>query len=939
MRSPLQSLAVSVVLLLGGASAFAQDDPKQPAAGGGVTPVAGGGLTATELYDEGLKAFNEGRWTDAEQRFTQLLEEYGQNEEAKEAISKLKPMIALSRVRAKKFADALPVIEEVLALKTSSPELTSELFFWRGLCLMQTKQFVDAQIALGEFYKAYYYRKQNRNLTRCHEALILFAVGYTLQGDHAGAVEFMTWQLPKLRRESREAAARVTVLLLYSLMEGEQYDDALKFVREQFEDIEQVTQLISFQSLALELGSTFLEREEYHKAIACLQRIWKRDRLLRHQEERLADLEEKVAILKQRRGMEDFVFRYDGMVRRTRLEVEKFKTIENFDSALRLRLATAFTGLERYREAALIMEDMLENMPPDPVVEGASISLIQSWMQIERWPKAVEAADSYLEHFNNNDQNDRVPLVLLLKGNSLQSDGKLSEAFDVFGEIVERFPTGDFAPRAVFMQGIVKLNLDENKAGVALFKQVQKKFPKHPIAEDALYWEGMAYSFEKDNGLARETHAAYLQRFPKGRYVVDAQFRRAFCRHASADYEGGIEELGAFLKKHPDSRYANEARLLLGDGLLAVGEIGRGIATYKAIDPREVRFFEEGWFKIGKALRLQEKVDEMRAHFEEFVSKYPGSNRMAEAVFWVGWTYRAQEQPEKAKEIYWKTLREHGDVPEYFGMAEILDAMRKVYPGKEGLAELERELQVLASDSLKAEKKTLALRAQWAVGRLMLDRKLATGKVAFYKAAELCDVQVHNPRILADCADFHREAGNDDAAEKLYRGLRKWHPRALEKERAYYGLGMIAKKKGARDEALDWFAKFEKETYGTGLLGDVLLAKAELLGGDEAKLVYEDLLANKSLSSKYKAAALYAYGTMLADEGDDMTAIAYFERLYVAYGKYRDLVAKAYYARGQALERLKKQEEAREVYAELLGRDDLAEYEEVKEARLRMEKL
>lgn len=900
-------------------------------------PPADAALTAGELYEKGHAAFNEGQWEEAETLFTQLQDDYGTNPDVQAALKEIKPLIALSRVRLKEFNGALPVIEECLAMDSVDDELKSELKFWQGLCFMQAKRHIEAQMAFGEFYKSHH--DVGQQLARCHEALILFGVGYTVQGQHAEGANFFKWQLPKLRRESPEAAARVTVLLLYSLLEGERYDEALTFVKDQFENIEQVTQLISFQSLALELGSRFLELGENHKAIACLQRIWMRERLLAHQQERLDDLEEKLAILKQRPGMDVFVFQYDGMVRRTKLELENFKGIENFDSALRLRLATAFMGLERFREAAIIMEDMLRNMEPDPVVESAAISLIQCWLQIENWPKAVEAADLYLSLFENNDQNENVPLVLLLKGTALKDDLKLDEAYTVFGDIVSRFPTGDFAPRALFMQGIVKLNQDENGSAVAIFKQVQKTFASHPIAEDAGYWEGMAYSFDTNHELARSRLADYLKDYPDGRYVGDAVFRRAFCLQALADYQNSAEELKEFLTKHQKtSQYANEARLLLGDALLGFGEIDEGIAYYKAIDPADTKFFEEGWFKIGKALRLQEKIVAMRAHFDEFITKYPSSSRTAEAVYWVGWTHRAEEHPGKARDIYWKTLRENGDNPALYGMEDILDALPKVYSGDSG--RLRIDLRELALQAAKDGQKTLELRAHWALSR---NSDGADATVAANRAAKLCDFKIHNPRIIADCADSLRTGGSALLAIDMYQGLRKWHPRALEKERVYQGLGLIAMERGNFDDALTQFEKFEKVSLGYERLGDVLLAKSqtlrELKRNKDAALVLEELLANKLMGSRHKAQALFNYGEMLVAEKDDMSAIAYFERLYVAYGRYRELVAKAYYARGQALERLRKSDEAREVYSELLDRDDLGEFAVVQEARLRLDAL
>lgn len=920
-------------VLLGATPVLAQnaDPPAPPAA------------TPEELFSQGSAAYNDGDWTQADTAFTTFLDDYAAAPEVAAAVRKIKPFLALARVRLKKFEAALPLVTETLARDDLDAALRSDLAFWKGLCLMQTGQHLEAQIAFGEFYKTHYYRKSNRDLTRCHEALILFGVGFTLRGEPAEAADFLAWQLPKLRRESPEAAARVTVLLLYALLEGDHLDEALKFVREQFEDIGQVTQLISFQSLALELGSRFLDAGDYHKAIACLQRIWSRERLLRHQTERLENLKRKVLVLRQRRGMEDFVFQYDGMVRRTGLELENFKDIENFDSALRLRLASAFMGLERFREAGLILENMVRTMPADPIVEGASLTAIQCWMQVEAWPRAVANADAYLEKFGISDQNERVPDVLLLKGDSLRSGSKYDEAFAVFADIVARFPTGDIAPRALFMQGIVKLNVDENALAITLFRDVQERFPKHPIAEDAFYWEGMAHSFAKEHPEARARLGAYLKVHPKGRYVIDSEFRRAFCLQALADYEGAAVDLAKFIKDYPEAPYLNEARLLLGDALLAIGEIDKGIASYKAIDPTETKFFEEGWFKIGKALRLQEKVPEMRAHFEDFAKTYPGSNRAAEAVYWVGWTYRTEDQPEKAREIYWETLRASGDRPEYFGIEDILAALPKVYDGGSASPGLRTDLESLGQEAASEMKNTLALRAYWALGNLLADSNPSSARIGFSNASERCDPAVHNPRLLADCADFERQAGDLATAEKLYRGLRKWHPRAFEKERAYFGLGMIAKAKGKPDEALAQFERFERESLGTPLLGEVLLEKARLLNATgkpkKAKATYEQLLENKLLGSREKAAALYDFGNLLAATGDDMKAIAYFERLYLVYGKYRELVARAYYARGQALERLKKNDAAIEVYAELVGRDELAEFGESTEARARLQSL
>ena len=59
----------------------------------------------------------------------------------------------------------------------------------------------------------------------------------------------------------------------------------------------------------------------------------------------------------------------------------------------------------------------------------------------------------------------------------------------------------------------------------------------------------------------------------------------------------------------------------------------------------------------------------------------------------------------------------------------------------------------------------------------------------------------------------------------------------------------------------------------------------------------------------------------------------------MAYGKFGELNAKAYWARGEALEDLKMLPEALEVYQELASRDDLSRYDEFKKVGEKISRL
>ncbi|MEM9481435.1 MAG: tetratricopeptide repeat protein, partial [Verrucomicrobiota bacterium] len=674
---------------------------------------------------------------------------------------------------------------------------------------------------------------------------------------------------------------------------------------------------------------------------------------------------------------------------------------------------------------------------------------IQCWMQCARWDKAVAAADIYLEKFDNSDQDERVPTVLMLKADSYREMPERAKALEVYAEVVERFPTGTLAPRALFMQGILFLEDDENDKAIAAFDEVRERFRSHGIAEDAHYWKGMASSFAKDYSQAREVLFDYLNTWKeKGRYRVAAAFRTAFCAHASADYNQGIAELSGFLEAHPGSPYESEAEILLGDGLLNEGRMEEGIATYRAIAPEDARFFEEGWFKIGKALRLfatsstptaidesfverligvrgkfnqwwketekgeiatqirkhaaryggnlesdlanpgdafvewmretellakhygikgTEDVDLDRRrfqqavyeewwtrrsrtmwlevvtkHFGAFAKNYPKSPRLAESVYWTGWALQQGGDEKGAREIYWKTIREQGNDPAQVSVVSLLQGLEKLYKSRGELSDFDRELNQLARRAETENKATLQLWAHWARATgLHVDPSVR--ELNFDRAVRLADPSIHSPLILADCADYLFAQGKMAEARELYTDFRKWNPRAIERERAFYGLAAIAAGEEDWEEAEYQLLRLQRHGVTNSLVADgrILLAEVQLKKGDmtAARATYEELLKEKFIPARKKCEVLVSLGDLLVQLEEKKPALAVFERVYIGYGRYPDLVAQAYWKRGSLLEELGMEDKAAEVYQEMTSRADLEGEPDTKKARERLKEI
>ncbi len=878
-----------------------------------------------QLLERGRAAFGANDFVAAEEALEKFILDYGPAEEAKEAARIHRPLVALCKVGLKKFDQALKWIDESLVDPQIDPALADELRFWRGLCLMSTQDLVGAQRAFGEYWTG-----ENHNAFKRYEALLLFAHLYLLQGFPEEAADFLESQLAMVREASPEAASRAVVLELHARMEAGQKDQALAVIRRESPHFGKMTQVVSFQTLMLQLGAGFLEEKRFHEAITCFQHTWPSAKLTAYQNQKATEIRDRIALLEPRPDMQGTVFQLRAILKRVERELEHFQTIEHFDSALRLRLAMAYQGLERYREAALILEEMVVTMPPDPVVESAALAQIQCWMETKHWLRAAEAAERYETVFGAEGRS--LPTVLFLKAEAFRENLDQGKAQLAYGELVERFPKDPFAAKALFMQGFLYLQQDDNEGAIYQFEQVQRRFPESEMVDDADYWTGMAYSLSSLYAEAREHLVGYLKRHREPSYRKEAVFRIAVCTFSLAEYPESIAKLEDFVRAYSGDALTDEAWLLLGDACFGVGKNEEGFAAYEKVRPESGRFFEEAWFKKGNALRLLEEIPAMRTHFEKFVADYPASGRLPEAVYWIGWTHLEEGEVERARSIYWKTIEDLGDDPARSTITHLFTGLQKIHQsdGAKGREELLAKLKLLKSSAALAGKTTLALRAGWAEAQVQGDPEAA--RLELLSVAKWVNPKLHEPVVSIAVAEAQLASGNRLTAKDLLTEIRKWHPRAVERDRIYRALGGIAEAEGDKDRAIGFYERFERETAASVQLGEVRLRLADLLEksgrGEAARETLGKTLEAAGVTADVKAHALLRLGEMHASMKDHRKAAVYFERIYVAYGKFADLNAKAYWSRGQSLEQLDLGREALETYQELILREDLREFPE-----------
>lgn len=938
MRTFRPYLAITLAPLLISLASAQQSPP----------PASAPAKSASELLTSAENAFNKGDWQTAVDLFSRFTTEFKGLPGTEETIQRLKPYLAISQARLGNHQEALPLLTELLADNSLDPATRIDLLFFAGLANLQTGNQTTARRHLGEIFS-----NQNIARDRRMEALILGGMTYVIEKNWQECLAFFQKHTPEIIKYSPEAGARARILQLYATMQLEKWPEATALAQTIFENLDETRQIVTFSSQLIELGTQLSEQDKPHQAITILRMVPTANAIRRMQTARLNEAKSELALANATNNPVR-ASQITTSIAEMERELKAFAKTPQFDSATRLRLASAYFSIQRIREGCLILDQMVRQMEPDPIVESATASLIRGWMSLERYARSVRTADLYLERLANLPERPNLPEVMFLKAQALEGQFKHKDAAYAYREVAESFPNLPIAAQARFMEAYNILQLEEyQQAGALLDTQLKALEPTDEMWAHVIHWRAMAYYFDQQWEPAKKLFSQYLKTAQSSdinrEYIDDSKFRIGYSIFSEANYPEAIKSLENFTTSHPESEWLAEALLTLGDAYAAEGMLEKARNTYSKISPEAPGFHDEAWMKRGKILKAQDDLAGMENLFRKFLEKRPNSPRIAEGLHWLGWIAKRQDKPEEARKIYLQTIAKYGNDKVRPGLEDIFLGLQDLYT-HEQKPELEKLLRDKLAQATSSNKNRLQTRLGWALAQLHLANKSLPPQERTKAAhkdlialAPTIDPKQTAPQILADVGDALAAENQTDTAYKIYEGLRKWWPRSPLRDRAFAGKAFIEMARGNETAALENLNQFERyavmpktapDERGISLIqgelgGKVALAKVELLSEKSPEQAMHLALAiqkTKSMPAEIRADALLAAARLHIQQNNLREALPYFEQVYLLFNRYPEKVATAYLERGETLEKLSLSEQAREVYSELATRQDLAEY-------------
>jgi len=348
--------------------------------------------------------------------------------------------------------------------------------------------------------------------------------------------------------------------------------------------------------------------------------------------------------------------------------------------------AQAALAQQRDEEALRLFDDFHRRYPGHPRAADAQLSLAQYLIDEGNTAAARRQLSSLANNPTSPAQGAR---ALYLLGRTEREQGDLEQALAYFDRVRSEYPNSPVAPAAFYALGATQVRLERYDQAAQSFEQLGETFPSSPYARNLGTALGeVYYRLERYDEAATEleaqltelectqrarAHFLLAEAYNQMRAGEDAvvHYRRVIDQHTGTPYvgpakyglawhylRGGEYQQAADgfsrVRSEHSGRLADEALYYEAVSRAQIGETDRAIELYRtaAQQAASSRLASEALYESGLLRYQTERFGAAAASFRALVRDYPTDPRVGDAYYWLGNSYLANEELDRALTAY-----------------------------------------------------------------------------------------------------------------------------------------------------------------------------------------------------------------------------------------------------------------------------------------------
>ncbi|MFZ5801158.1 MAG: tetratricopeptide repeat protein [Candidatus Omnitrophota bacterium] len=315
-------------------------------------------------------------------------------------------------------------------------------------------------------------------------------------------------------------------------------------------------------------------------------------------------------------------------------------------------------------------------------MEKAYFGLGWSFLKLGKFKEAIE----YFQKVMEASQDRAIRLSALCQIADVYQDmGNLPQAVDMYDKILREYPDSLYNDYVQYRQGVALLKMDRTDAASLIFQSLGKNFPKSRFVIDAQYYLAMAYFKKGDLEGSREQFEKLLARLPRdSEYRPEALYYLGLNLSELKEYKKAIESFERLKKDYPqDKEWQQSADFDIATTLFKWGKEPEAVKKFKliiykfpgsAVALDSYLWLAEYYLKLGR-------TDLARQYLNECLKEFASSNRLDEARYFLGLSYKEDKNYPAATAEFKKILENEKSetaVLASLGLADIFAATEKL---------------------------------------------------------------------------------------------------------------------------------------------------------------------------------------------------------------------------------------------------------------------
>ena len=302
---------------------------------------------------------------------------------------------------------------------------------------------------------------------------------------------------------------------------------------------------------------------------------------------------------------------------------------------------------ENLQGAVAAYRSFLEAFPQHDLADHGWMELGITLYQMRRWDEARAAFSELVDRFPSSGLRGE---ALNHLGNTEVALGNFDGAHDAFDEAISLGSVDPSLGAAIVFQKAWLNYRNRNYEEAA--RDFMALFTSDPDGErgpDAMFWAAESHFQSGDFSTAGSLFRRYLRDYPAGEHADAAHYALGWTYFRQADYGSAIPHFDTFLQRYRDDAgsvpYRSDAQLRLADSYFALKRYPEAVRVYGRLAAQGDDY---SLYQIGQAYSNSGDAFEAMNTFRGLLEQYPSSEWREEARYSLGYLFFLNQEYDQA---------------------------------------------------------------------------------------------------------------------------------------------------------------------------------------------------------------------------------------------------------------------------------------------------